>query len=489
MSRHHRDSTMPMDFEFDNGHGPVEANSPFMALKKRTHSALDSPGKGVMGGYNTPNRMHLGQPNSTPYYFNDASHKPLPAVPPHMNKSVWEPRTPPGAIDFADSSGGETPNTPGQDSDAATPDTNMASRMGQLTTERSKRSSPKKSPRKSIAKSLSGFFSSSPSPAKEDRRSYNRKAGQRIEKRRAKNRQLAVREEEEDSENEQAVGANANANTKTPPAPGQAGYVTQAGHFFSWLEAHPHLPSVLSFWFQLLVNTCLGLAFLYGLYHVWSSVMADVDIESKKYETDIMVEIAFCAKQYKENQCHPSTRVPALEQACGNWESCMQRDSKKVARASVTAKTFAMIFNAFVEEFSYKSMAFTAIIIFGGFNLSNWAFGVLRGKSEQHQHQHQNQQHQDFYPPPPATPQRHPSGGFIDHNGFYTPYQSMQVGMTPYGTVNQQASQSMPALALPALEGGNAVGAGAQEEREREREKEKGRKEGRGTTTRKRLFA
>jgi hypothetical protein len=432
MSRHHRESTTPMDFEFENGHGPV-TDSPFMNAvpqKKRklndfssqpieapperllltsgsegTHSALDSPSKSWMGSWSNTNRMHLADANSAPYYFSEASNKPLPAVPSHLNKKdVWAPRTPPSTKEFADSSGGETPNTPGQDSDAATPDTQMASRMGQLNTERSKRSSPKKSPTKSFRKSLSGFFTSSPSPAKEERKSYNRKAENRIVKRRTKQRQLAIREEEDDSDNEQPASAKANANT--PPGPGQAGYVTQAGHFFSWLEAHPHLPSVLSFWFQLLVNTCLGLAFLYGLYHVWSSVMADVDIESKKYETDIMVEIAFCAKQYKENQCHPNTRVPALEQACGNWESCMQRDPKKVARASVTAKTFAMIFNAFVEEFSYKSMvwiAFFFLLHLSSITVARWshAWNVEhRAVYVYHQHQHnranQNQPQYDY---------------------------------------------------------------------------------------------
>jgi hypothetical protein len=83
------------------------------------------------------------------------------------------------------------------------------------------------------------------------------------------------------------------------------------------------------------------------------------------------------------------------------------------------------------------------MIVFGGFNLSNWVFGAIRNKNQQHP-----QQQHEFYPP--ATPQRHPSGGFIDQHGFYTPYQ------TPYGTMNghmlQQAAQSMPAL--PSTEGG-----------------------------------
>jgi hypothetical protein len=84
--------------------------------------------------------------------------------------------------------------------------------------------------------------------------------------------------------------------------------------------------------------------------------MTDVDIESSKHASEVMVEIAACALEYNRNRCRPEEVVPAMEKACGVWETCMNRDPKKVARATVTAKTFAMIFNSFVEEFSYKSM-------------------------------------------------------------------------------------------------------------------------------------
>lgn len=84
--------------------------------------------------------------------------------------------------------------------------------------------------------------------------------------------------------------------------------------------------------------------------------MTDVEIESSKHAAEVMVEISACALEYNRNRCRPEEVVPAMEKACGVWETCMNRDPRKVARASVTAKTFAMIFNSFVEEFSYKSM-------------------------------------------------------------------------------------------------------------------------------------
>ena len=77
-----------------------------------------------------------------------------------------------------------------------------------------------------------------------------------------------------------------------------------------------------------------------------------------------MVEIAQCAKNYRENRCEPDTRVPAMEMACGNWETCMSRDPQKLARASVTVRACARIINSFFEEFSYKSMVCSVALLF-----------------------------------------------------------------------------------------------------------------------------
>jgi hypothetical protein len=141
-------------------------------------------------------------------------------------------------------------------------------------------------------------------------------------------------------------------------------YAMGLASFMHWLEAHPQLPTVLSYYMQLGVNIFLASTFVYIVWGAWAAVLADVDIESQKHMSVVMVEIANCAKQYTANRCRPDERVPAMEKLCGTWETCMNRDPQKVARASVTAKTFAMIFNSFVEEFSYKSMVSLALFIF-----------------------------------------------------------------------------------------------------------------------------
>ena len=383
-----------MDFEWTNQTGPIDAQSPFLAAsqqKKREspgpsfpfgrnthggtqpltsgpsfgqpgpHSVLDSPSK---NGFATPNRLR--DPDNRMTYFSRDPSKPLPStpassVPAHIQPSPWSMRTPSHDLDF--SSGGETPGTPQVDSDPGTPDTQLASKMGRLGN-----GDAKGGRRDSWFKRT---FMSTPSPTKErdrerDRERDNKDVSQKYYSKKAENRIVKRRSERSRSKKRATVhdddGEDSDNDQRRPQVPPkEAGPVQQTlamsvGGFLSWVEAHPNLPSVLSYYLQLTVNMFLGSLFIYIVYSAWAGVMTDVDIESSKHASEVMVEIAGCAIEYNRNRCRPEEVVPAMERACGVWETCMNRDPKKVARATVTAKTFAMIFNSFVEEFSYKSM-------------------------------------------------------------------------------------------------------------------------------------
>jgi hypothetical protein len=386
-----------MDFEWSNSNGPTDPSSPFMNIQKQqsakkreysgalkhesgwgsdaskltsgpsfgqtgTHSVLDSPSK---NGFATPNRLR--EPDNRPFYFSQESNKPLP-LPPHV-QNTWEPRTPTGTYDF--SSGGETPNTPGVDSDAATPDTQLADRMGRLAN-----GDPKKPARRESW--FKRAFGGSPSPLKDrdrddSRKYYSQKADHRIQKRRSErshSKKRSLRDIDDDYESEQdrpnsggmlQQRPNSAMLPPQPQAPVPHTYATSIAGFMHWLEAHPDLPSVLSYYLHLGVNFVLAGVFIYIIWCAWSAVMADVDIESSKHMSEVMVDIAACAKHYRDNLCDHG--APMMAKLCGTWETCMSRDPRKVARASVTAKTFAMIFNSFVEEFSYKSMVCLILVI------------------------------------------------------------------------------------------------------------------------------
>ena len=137
---------------------------------------------------------------------------------------------------------------------------------------------------------------------------------------------------------------------------------------FAWLESHPHLPHVLSFYAQLLLNVFLIFSIIYLIYSFWATVRSDVDKHSESVAAEILVEMAACAQQFVANRCEREHRVPAMESVCDNWERCMNKDPNSVGRARVSAHTFAEIFNSFVEPISYKAMV--------GFIYSHYIFHI-----------------------------------------------------------------------------------------------------------------
>ena len=182
---------------------------------------------------------------------------------------------------------------------------------------------------------------------------------------------------------------------------------------FTFIGAHPTVPHILSFYAQLAFNLFLLFACAYMLYSFYAAIQGDIDRKAVEASADIIASIVDATDNYHVNGCASPTRAPALKPQCDSWERQMAQDPMKIARAKVSAHTFAEIFNSFVEPISYKAMIFTALIIFGCFGLSNLAFGVLRNKAMEQQH---SQQHwggggpYNYQAPPPPTPHRSFSG-------------------------------------------------------------------------------
>lgn len=496
-----------MDFEWTNQTGPIDSRSPFISAtqvqsQQQGSKHLDSPVKPNVTSYNG----NFATPSRSGFFAGAAS--PASSLPAHLQQQTWEPRTPASACDF--SSGGETPTTPLVESDAATPDTQLVGRMGRLA---AGGDGEAKAGRRDGFKVFKDWLMGSPSPSKERREarnthSYSHKTDGRIVKRRTersdrgdrprnKKRHAPTRSSDESdsgtplAHENTAAASTASSAIHSPPkvvTAVQESVFERLGNFGHWLEAHPRLPAVLSYYLQFAVNSALGFCFLYLVYCAWSGIQSDVEIESSKHAAEVMVELSACALDYRRNHCGTSNMAPALENLCGVWETCMKRDPKKVARASVTAKTFAMIFNSFVEEFSYKSMIFTAIVLFGGFNLSNWAFGLLR-QSSHHDPQQQQQQQQPSNEYMPQTPHRALAASYQQqhfdasyppespysqpwHRLPQYPHQQQYQSLTPGRTGGEYArdanmrfiepappllhAQSMPAGALPTLSGGGS---------------------------------
>jgi hypothetical protein len=223
---------------------------------------------------------------------------------------------------------------------------------------------------------------------------------------------------------------------------------------FTYIESHPQLPHILSFYAQLLLNLFLVFSCIYILYSFWTTILSDVDKKSEEAIAEAMADMAACAKNYRDNGC-ADRRAPALEQVCLAWEKCMTKDPKRVGRARVSAHTFAEIFNSFIEPISYKAMIFSLIFIFACILVSNVAFGFFRNKM---QHDASAYMH---YPPPP-TPQRQVSdpqfGLYTPHHygslpAMQPPWQQMGLEPAPSGEAGAGAQSPSKRLEFHSLRG------------------------------------
>lgn len=151
--------------------------------------------------------------------------------------------------------------------------------------------------------------------------------------------------------NQQKINA---SHQKANPQQAQApGFISSV---FTFIENHPNLPHILSYYTQFLLNLFIVFFMMYLVYSFWSTIRSDVDLRSREVATETLAEIAGCAREFRENRCERSMRVPAMEIMCNFWEKCVNQDPNKVARAMVSASTFAEILNNFVEPITAKTM-------------------------------------------------------------------------------------------------------------------------------------
>ena len=140
----------------------------------------------------------------------------------------------------------------------------------------------------------------------------------------------------------------------------------------TFIDAHPGLPNTLSYYVQFLLNFFLALCVMYVLYGIFSTISNDITERAIMESSEILAEMAVCAREFKENKCERDSRVPAMETVCNNWEQCMQRDPYKVGRSRLSAGMFAEIVNSFIEPISVKAI----VCLFSSTFFSVWPQNV-----------------------------------------------------------------------------------------------------------------
>ncbi|KAI9826129.1 MAG: hypothetical protein M1832_000578 [Thelocarpon impressellum] len=416
-----RSHESPMDFEWQTS-GPADQSSPFHQLsvnyrvaqnesqaKKRTHGVFDSPTKTVPPA--------LTEPVSQTYLFSrPPGAKPLP---PFRNPSFTTPRK--FELDLC-SSGPEV-SSPDNNADEDTPEPvsrKAPSKANGVTTMTQFVGS------KSEKKPLVGQHDRLGGPGRGELRrgKYSDAIARKVRKRRRQEWDKGVAEARRDSWEEDSDSPTGTARSRSPSKqhrapPASSGFIST---FFAGVESHPALPHILSYYTQLALNLFLVFCFVYVIYSFWATIRSDVDKASDEARAEALADMAACAQQFVDNRCDRSNRVPAMEAVCNQWERCMNRDPGAVGRARVSARTFAEIFNSFVEPISYKAMVFCLAVAFSCIAGSNLAFALVRNKmspppSVYAQHAHQ---------PPPSYAAQHDQGH--QFQGYATPSHGMAGG-------------------------------------------------------------
>lgn len=443
MSRYN--GPFPMEWEYQNGVGRIDPGSPFAQVSGNSQRFPPSQAKKSEPGEKL---FHLGHeltrrtqgtydvfefspPKSRNMGSQQSSPKKSSSQPAAWNTHFNTPRQP--SRDLDDSSAGETPRSPERQNDSdATPDDSSALILmddTQTGAARDRGSPTKERPNAyrtdSLFRKLTDHVKNKVNSPGRGAMTRSSGAIDKVARRRLKEVDRTVakkrRHSMSDSSEEQDQPPQSPRKSSREKPNGLENKPHWVSSTFTFIAQHPTLPNTLSQYAQFIFNLFWLSILGYAIYCFWSAVQGDVDKMSGEAMADVMADISKCAEEYRVNKCEPETRLRGLEKACEEWAKCMSRDPRKVGRANISARTFAQIFNSFVEPISYKAMIFTCVLVFGCFAISNFvslkyapgrrmntdcfqAFGFFRHRMQQ------EYQPMYAYGPPAPTPQRSFSG-------------------------------------------------------------------------------
>ncbi|KAJ9111130.1 hypothetical protein QFC19_001329 [Naganishia cerealis] len=146
---------------------------------------------------------------------------------------------------------------------------------------------------------------------------------------------------------------------------------------------HSEVPYILLGYLQFVFNASIvGVCLYLVLMFIWT-IRNDVKERMATYSSEILQEISTCTNLYLVNRCEPSTRIPAMETSCLEWEHCMNRDPTVVGHAKVGAEMFAGVISGFVDELSWKTIFFLLCTMTCFVFITNSALFTIRAKHAQ----------------------------------------------------------------------------------------------------------
>ncbi|KAI9805530.1 MAG: hypothetical protein M1825_000781 [Sarcosagium campestre] len=397
----HRGHETPMDFEWQTS-GPADHTSPFYLLSQRhrqEQAAKEQAAKEPRAKFDALSIFESPSRRPAP---NPAAHQNFFAQTP-TSKSAPQFRTP----SFTTPRNYDTPNLDSSPLDQPSPPSIAdADRTPEHVLQPLPNGSHATTPVERRAPVFGRYgVLTSPGRGEIRRGKYSDTVGvRRVHKRRRQDAEKELRlihrrsrssrssSETEDTDDEKRKRARYSASTTTPQQP-PTGILPS---LFNYLELHAGLPHVLSNYVQFFVKLGLATLGLFFIYLVWQ----DVAENSEEAQAEIQAEMAVCAQDYLVNRCARSTRAPAMEGLCVQWEKCMHKNPAAVRIGRLAVRTLADLYDTFLERLSTTNKIFTFSIIVV---VAKFTFGRSRPLAGQTDHlaaQHHQQQQQHNYQPP-----------------------------------------------------------------------------------------
>ncbi|AMD19209.1 HBR308Cp [Eremothecium sinecaudum] len=139
----------------------------------------------------------------------------------------------------------------------------------------------------------------------------------------------------------------------------------------------------LTTYLQLVLNTSAVVLLTSIILSLFKAFKTDIQSSWSYAEGELAFESRHCRQQYETNLCHPSSRVPALEQKCMEWEKCMLRNNDVYfrTRSTLSARLIGDVINSLIEPLGWKALAAIFFGLLMWFFSSNFILGFARARS------------------------------------------------------------------------------------------------------------
>lgn len=114
---------------------------------------------------------------------------------------------------------------------------------------------------------------------------------------------------------------------------------------------------------HVLLNAFIIGALIYSIAHLLYFARIDISYKIAQKKEEVRVAVDEAKRLYVLNRCDPTTRVPAMESQCGQWECLIGNGLSGIRYMRIVAEMFADILDGFVGKFSIKSLAVIVVMV------------------------------------------------------------------------------------------------------------------------------